>query len=224
MSAPLSRALRHSERCEEYSPSRRSSTPRAATSAASYPASMSSLNWAVNDRRRGRSERGVIVPILGGPNRQICSSESQCDQACLALCGREKVLPEVSHISLTHRVIAVHTPAVAWCSEAPGADGRDRPWPGRWVVGCWAAALPGVQRPVTAVGTRWLAGGACGARSGPASAAALVLLGLRRHALSSHLNPPLHRLAEPARARQVATSGRHQSQHDQEGEGCLTRH
>ncbi len=62
-SAPLSRALRHSLRCEEYSPSRRSSTPRATGSAASYSVRMSSLYLAVNDRRRGRSDRGLISPF-----------------------------------------------------------------------------------------------------------------------------------------------------------------
>ena len=40
----------------------RSSTPRAAGSAASYTARRSSLYLAVNDRRRGRSERGLIAP------------------------------------------------------------------------------------------------------------------------------------------------------------------
>ena len=65
--APLSRALRHSDRCEEYSPSRRSSTPRAAGSAASYSARTSSLYLAVNDRRRSEGYQSLsqlMQPVM----------------------------------------------------------------------------------------------------------------------------------------------------------------
>ena len=44
-------------------------------------------------------------PIIDRAGEQICSGERQRDQPVLALCGREKVLPEVSHLSLTHRAL-----------------------------------------------------------------------------------------------------------------------
>ena len=101
--APVSRALRHSLRCEEYNPSRRSRTPRSAGVAASYSMRTSSLYFAVNDRRRGWSERGLIAPFSREPVCRSAAVRVMGIKPVLALCGREKELPEVSHVSLTHR-------------------------------------------------------------------------------------------------------------------------
>jgi CRP-like cAMP-binding protein len=87
-------------------PSRRSSTPRAAGSAASYSASMSSLYWVGNDRLRGRSERGLIAPFSVHVLGRSAAVRVNVIKPVLALCGREKVLPEVSQLSLKHRARA----------------------------------------------------------------------------------------------------------------------
>jgi hypothetical protein len=64
---------------------------------------MSSLYFAVNDRRRGRSERGLIAPFSTGVSGRSAAARVNVIKPVLALCGREEVLPEVSHVSLTHR-------------------------------------------------------------------------------------------------------------------------
>jgi len=71
----------------------------------------------VNDRRLGWSERGLIAPFSRGPVSRSAAVRVNVIKPVLALCGREKELPEVSHISLTHRVAAL---GVAVCL-VPGA-------------------------------------------------------------------------------------------------------
>jgi hypothetical protein len=71
--------------------------------AASYSVRMSSLYFAVNDRRRGWSERGLIGPFSMDVLGRSAAVRVNLIKPVLALCGREKVLPKVSHISLTHR-------------------------------------------------------------------------------------------------------------------------
>ena len=60
------------------------------------------LYSAVNDRGRGRSERGLITPSSWDePGRSAVVSVNVI-KPVLALCGREEVQPEVTGRSLTH--------------------------------------------------------------------------------------------------------------------------
>ena len=61
------------------------------------------LYLAVNDRRRGQSERGLIAPSSGDEPGRSAVVSINVIKPVLALCGREEVQPEVSHTSLTHR-------------------------------------------------------------------------------------------------------------------------
>ncbi len=67
---------------------------------------MSSLYFAVNDRRLDRSERGVTTPFSREPVSRSAAVRVMGIKPVLALCGREKELPEVSHVSLTERADA----------------------------------------------------------------------------------------------------------------------
>jgi hypothetical protein len=76
-----SRARRHSIRCDEYNPSRRSGAPFAPGSVRpSYSARIAALYPAVNDRRRGRSDLGPTTPA-GQPllARYLAAAPGQTD-------------------------------------------------------------------------------------------------------------------------------------------------
>ena len=88
---------------KEYRLSRRSSAPRPAASVASYSARISALYCAVNDRRFGRSERGVIDPLSRDGDRTSALVRVILVKPVSPCAGRELSLPEVSRASLTHR-------------------------------------------------------------------------------------------------------------------------
>ena len=84
----------------------RSTTPRVARSAASYSARMSSVYWAVKDRLLDWPERGLIASFSTDVLGRSAVVSVNVIKPVLAPCGRDEVLPEVSHISLTHRAVA----------------------------------------------------------------------------------------------------------------------
>ncbi len=64
---------------------------------------MSSSYFQVNDRRLGWSERGLIAPFSSDAPGRSAVVRVNVIKPVLATCGRRKCLPEVSHVSLTHR-------------------------------------------------------------------------------------------------------------------------